>query len=147
MVPKVLCATFNHYWGKVTETRKVVSRPLTAEFTGNAKGAYVELLVVAERVEIVTTSCDGCDSVASRVIKEEQTPHSFSLSIDRRINQIHVVDPMSLICPVCSTILRPAVIGGGRVCWKCSPPSFPTMVPPPGGYVNEWTPSHQNKLD
>lgn len=139
MVPKVLCATFNHRWGKVTETRKVVSRPLTAEFTGNAKGAYVELLVVAERVEIVTSSCNGCGNVSTRAIREEQVPHSFSLSIDRRINQIHAVEPMSLICHTCTTILRPAVIGGARVCWKCTPPEFPTMVPPPGDYVNEWT--------
>lgn len=131
MVPKVLCSTFNHYWGKTTTVKRLVSRPISAEFTGEVKGRHAKLLVIAERVEIITKTCTGCGSVEKRIVKEDQIPHTLSLAIDRRNVAIHTVDPLSLICPTCSTILRPANIGHAPSCYHCTPIKLPTRIPPP----------------
>lgn len=137
MVPKVLCATFNHYWGNVTKTTRLVSRPISAEFTGERKGVYAKLLVVAERIEIIRSECDCCGDVRTQITKEDQTPHTLAIAIDKRINQIHLVDPMSLICPTCSTVLRPADIGAARSCWRCVPIKYPVRIPPPNPGMSE----------
>lgn len=131
MVPKILCSTFNHYWGKISTVKRMVSRPISAEFTGEVKGIHAKLLVVAERVEITTKTCSGCGSVERRIVKEDQIPHTLALAIDRRIVAIHMVDPMSLICPTCATVLRPLDIGHAPSCYRCNPITFPTRVPPP----------------
>lgn len=131
MVPKILCSTFNHYWGKTTTVKRLVSRPISAEFTGEVKKHHAKLLVIAERVEIITKTCSGCGSVEQRIVKEDQIPHTLSLAIDRRNVSIHTVDPLSLICPTCSTILRPADIGHAPSCFRCTPIKIPTRIPLP----------------
>lgn len=120
MVPKVLCATFNHRWGNVTKVSKMVTRPVLAVFSGEMRGREEKLDVVCEQIEIVTSTCDGCGEVKRTVLRNNPTPVVVNHFIDTMMLQCtDRENPLSLVCSECAALLK---MEGGR-CWECNPPN------------------------
>lgn len=143
MVPKVLCATFNHRWGNVTTVSKTVTRPISAVFSGERRGREEKLDVVCEQIEIVTSTCDGCGSVKRTVLKSNAAPVVVYRSIDTMMLRPGDRDnPLGLVCSECAVVLRTVAPGHDRTCWKCNPPDPRQLfqIPPESnrGYFKKW---------
>ena len=138
MVPKILCKTFNHFWGTVGEMKVINYVPKEAVWGDGKRGHLRELRVVCEVTTHHIKTCSGCGDVAAKATRSI-VPHVRSLAVDsRNLTKADLSNPLSLLCPNCASLLRP--LNGAKRCPKCSPISFrgTPFCHEHRDYVNEW---------